>query len=159
MGQTSDRQRHTVPVAKLHSKLCIERDCERYGDPAQKDRCSKHYNLAMQRFRQPSPPLGQNQLTNQVYGKVTRSPNRKMPLNVPVPQAPVPVENGDTLTAALNKIENTRKSRNKCKNAVTGCTNWGNAAKGGYCNQCFARYPVQTLVGHAPLPGLNQIDY
>lgn len=156
---TANHQRHTVPIAKLHAKLCIEKDCERYGDPAQKDRCSRHYNLAMQRFQQPSPPLGQRQMTKQLNGEVTRPMNRNILLNVPVAQSPVPVENGDQLTAVMNRIENTRKSRSKCKNNTrTGCVNYGNTRKGGFCNQCFNTYSAQTLVGHTPLPGLNQFD-
>ena len=153
---TTNPQRHTVPIAKLHSKLCIEKDCERYGDPAQKDRCSRHYNLAMQRFRQPSPPLGQ--LNGEVAPPPARLTDRNFPLNVPVPQAPVPVENGDKLTAAFNRIENTMKSKSRCKNHRTGCVNYGNPSKGGFCNQCFNAYSVQALLGHPPLPGLNQFD-
>ena len=163
---TKEPQRYTVPIAKQRAKLCIERDCERYGDPAQEDRCSWHYNLARQKFRHPSPPgfrklIGYPQNatvppTN--YEKVASvSRNRDAGYRMPLPTSPV--ENGDELTAVMFKIENNQKSRSKCKNSArTGCDNYANPAKHGFCNHCFDAYPVQTLVGHPELPGRNQFD-
>lgn len=162
-------ERYTVPIVKARSKLCIEKDCERYGDPAQKDRCSRHYNLAIRQFREPSPPgpgpVARNLiLDHKLNGPVLRNGEVGHHNNVPVvPPLPgiknrsEPVQNGDELTAAMYKIENTRKSKIKCKNAAT-CGNFANPAKSGFCNQCFDAFPVQTLLGHPRLPGRNQID-
>lgn len=149
-------QRHTVPIAKARAKLCIEKDCERYGDPAQKDRCSRHYNLAVQQFRQPTPPLDETLARPFGNGNYNIPSQRRsetiLPLNVP----PEPVENGEKLTAAMSKIENSRKSRRKCKNQ---CGNYANPQKHGFCNNCYDNSSVQTLLGHPRLPGRNQIDY
>lgn len=148
-------QRHTVPITKQPSKLCIEKDCDRFGDPAQKDRCSKHYNLAIQRFRQPSP-TAEVAPFNYIM-PATKITERTFPQNVSVTRAPT--ENGDKLTAAMCRIENTRKSKAKCKNFErSGCINWANPTKHGFCNRCFDSLSVQTLLGHPELPGRNQFD-
>ena len=161
-------ERYTVPIVKARSKLCIEKDCERYGDPAQKDRCSRHYNLAIRQFREPSPPGPGPVARNLILDHKLNDPvlrngevgHHNVPVVPPFPgikNRSEPVQNGDELTAAMYKIENTRKSKIKCKNAAT-CGNFANPAKSGFCNQCFDAFPVQTLLGHPRLPGRNQID-
>ena len=143
-------QRHTVPIAKHRAKLCIEKDCERYGDPAQEDRCSWHYTQAKQRFFQPSPPPTRalmKHAQNSYPPTIPINGNKGIhfPMNVPI--TAVPVEHDDKLTAAMRKVENNRKSKNKCRR--TGCDNYANPAKHGFCNHCYNLYPVQALLDHS----------
>ncbi|WAR08256.1 TNAP3-like protein [Mya arenaria] len=48
-----ERQNVTAPLpssGKRSGELCIEKGCQRYGDPAQGKRCSNHYQVAMSNF-------------------------------------------------------------------------------------------------------------
>lgn len=44
----------------------------------------------------------------------------------------------DPFEVSYNRLITSKKSNNLCKNfSVTGCENYGNSSKGGYCNTCY----------------------
>lgn len=44
----------------------------------------------------------------------------------------------DPFEASYNRLLTSKKSNSLCKNfSVTGCENYGNSSKGGYCNTCY----------------------
>lgn len=174
----------TEPIFPRKAKLCIEKDCTRYGDPSQLERCSYHFQKASALFPPMSPEsVAQNQqiLAQQLQQHQTRTHTAETrhqvvtgssPYKIPRQEAvkthglernsqtvsgPSPsgqrVVNGsanvDPFEASYNKLFKSKRSNSLCKNnSATGCTNYGNSAKGGYCNTCYPQIQREQQSGY-----------
>lgn len=127
----------TAPLSgKGSGKPCIEPGCQRFGDPNQGDRCSHHYEEAMRRIPQnpktnihhrihPNGMVEHSQSTGSLASHAATSNHDPSPVV-------------DKFISGLSKVESSRKSTNICKNQdKTGCTNYGNSSKKGFCNTCY----------------------
>ena len=141
------------------AKLCIEKGCTRYGDPNQLDRCSYHYEKATTQYVPMSPQsLEQHRQILTGYQQQGQMPTENRPATssghsrrhrpevVPselhgTAAANVNVMNGDDqFGISYNRLLDSKKIKSVCKNNLqTGCTNYGNSAKGGFCNTCYTR--------------------
>lgn len=153
---TNDTRLHkTEPLAKLtQGKPCIEKGCQRYGDPAQDFRCSQHY-VEARRF---APKTSDQSLKNLLQAinpsqrpaymngnETSRLLNiqGQRPLNLTVNNTgPTENQNGtvndDQFLQSYGKLESSRKSKERCRNReIIGCHNYGNSKTEGYCNTCY----------------------
>ncbi|XP_053397780.1 tumor necrosis factor alpha-induced protein 3-like isoform X2 [Mercenaria mercenaria] len=172
-GHQQPETRHTVPiVVPSKAKLCIEKDCTRYGDPSQLERCSAHYERAISQYMPMSPASLEQQrqiLAQQQQPQQPSTANRQTSRNRIEtsghhdrrhrPEVVPSHHNGTSqvvtgAAAATHQVANSsphdgsfEQSYNKlisskkssvCKNkSRTGCSNFGNASKSGYCNTCY----------------------
>jgi len=151
------RQNVTAPLpsGKRSGELCVEKGCQRYGDPAQGHRCYQHYVEATSRLPRDRPtaiPPPQTPYTHNEYGLVQAQPPpgtqptyvgsqtaRNPPAHTTQPPHPphAPAQE-DTFTQAFSRLENSRRNMARCLNHnVIGCQNFGNTRNHGYCNSCF----------------------
>ncbi|KAH3727329.1 tumor necrosis factor alpha-induced protein 3-like [Dreissena polymorpha] len=156
-GTTSSNRKHMtevlqqtpkeVPKARpfteslSRAQRCVQKGCERYGDPKQENRCSQHYLEAKARF----PPDFTQEKLQELHKIQKASGAAQLGLSVhagyqatrPPVHAQTTEGYADEFQNAYARVENSRKINKKCANfTLTGCDNFGNPANEGYCNSC-----------------------
>ncbi|KAL5010302.1 hypothetical protein ScPMuIL_012607 [Solemya velum] len=156
-------RRRTAPIIRQGAR-CLEPGCDKYGDPANNNCCSYHFNR--QKGAMDYTPQTQHiiqrplnfipytqapfprQISNSNFNELHRNWHSGMQeysenVNYEVPE---PNQMGGAglsdFSLALKKVENERKSKMKCLSR--GCSNFGNTAKKGYCNSCYVEF-CQTM--------------
>lgn len=146
----------TAPVIRQGAR-CVEQGCDKYGDPANNNRCSYHFNRLMGamdyapqtrhitqnpvNFRPyPTPSPFPKPISSLEFNELHRNQNPGQQEHHGNLNNFVAVQNetgGSNFSLALKKVENERKSTNLCLSQ--GCTNYGNSGKEGYCNCCYVQ--------------------
>ena len=141
------------PSVGSRGQHCVEKGCQRYGDPAQDFRCSQHYAET----RRVTPKTSEQSL-NLILNAIDPSqraaflkghePHRMLNGQDPHPghvavmgrknDQHTDKQSGDQFLETFGKLETRMKSKTLCKNNATiGCKNYGNSRTEGYCNTCF----------------------